>query len=186
MFRGLPYLHCIDPQLIRDRERCVQALFNYNKAANPNEGASADYRASFFTAVLEPRKRLQADQKDHAGPVGEVGDCTLVEAPFKCDYGYHIHLGKEVLISADCYLQDGGGIWVGDRTIVGSGVQLLTTAASVDAKMRGGSKGRMKAGLIKIGDDVFIGAGATVLPYVTVGNGSVVGAGSVVTKVSWE
>ncbi len=183
MLRGLPFMHYTDPGLLRERERCTQALILYNEGANPDRNVSIDQRGQWFSQVLEPRKRPQNDQKDYHGPQGEIGDLSIVDTPFRCDYGYHIHLGKEVVISAECYLQDGGGIFIGDRVVVGHRTQLLTLTASVEAKKRGGSQGKTKAGTIWIGDDVFIGAGAIVLPYVTIGKGAVVGAGSVVSRV---
>jgi acetyltransferase-like isoleucine patch superfamily enzyme len=179
----MPYLHFTDPGLLRERERCTQAVIRYNEGAIPDKNISINQRGEWFSQILEPRKRPQTDQKEHHGPQGEIGDYSIVDTPFRCDYGYHIHLGKEVVISAECYLQDGGGIHIGDRVIIGTRTQLLTMTASVDANVRGGSQGRCKAGRILIDDDVFIGAGVIVLPYVTIGKGAVVGAGSVVTRV---
>ena len=102
---------------------------------------------------------------------------TLVEAPFKCDFGYHIHLGKDIVVQPGCYFQDAGGIFVGDRVIVGPSTQLLTMTAANDCNQRRGSQGHFKAGAIRIEDDVYIGSNVLVLPYVTIGKGSVVGAG---------
>ncbi|KAK5171055.1 uncharacterized protein LTR77_004199 [Saxophila tyrrhenica] len=182
MLRGMPYLQYFDQQLIRERERCAQACLRYNKAAKPDGGISASQRAVFFSQILDPR-----ESKDFVGPAGDIGSGTIVESPFKCDYGYHIHLGNDTIISMECYLQDGGGVFIGNRVVIGARVQLLTSTTSVDARVRAGGDGpgtrvTVKSGSIWVGDDTFIGAGAIVLPYVRIGNGAVVGAGSVVTR----
>jgi acetyltransferase-like isoleucine patch superfamily enzyme len=184
MLRGQPYMHYTDSTLIHERNRCLVALNQYNNAFDPNQGISPPQRADFFTRILNPGRR----PNNHGGyriygPKGDIGDRTLVESPFKCDFGYNVHLGHDCVISSDCYLQDGGGIFIGDRVIVGTRTQILTMTASLDARERGGSQGRVRAGVIRIEDDVFIGAGCIILPYVTIKRGAVVGAGSVVTRV---
>lgn len=185
MLRGLPFAHYKDPQLLDERKWCTQALNQYNDAANPDKNYSLSSRAEFMQRVLNPRKRTQSskEQENHWGPEGEVGALTIIEVPFKCDYGYHVHIGKESVISADCYFQDGGGIHIGDRVVIAPNVTLLTITASVDPKLRKGSEGLLKARTISVSDDVFIGAKAVVLPGVTIGKGAVVGANSVVTRV---
>ncbi|KAK3722667.1 hypothetical protein LTR37_002237 [Vermiconidia calcicola] len=184
MLRGKLYLHFTDSALIHERNMCLNAVYRYNRAADPDTSGlvTANQRAKLFTEILEPPRRNHKDSREHWGPIGEIQDCTIVDSPFKCDYGYHIHIGKECTIMSGCYMQDGGGIFVGDRCIIGSNVQLLTMTASVDSNLRRGSQGKVRAGSIWIQDDVLIGAGAIVLPYVTIGKGAVVGAGSVVTK----
>ena len=158
MLQGQSYQHFLDSILIGDRASCHNALVRYNKSADkPSEFSQAD-RARLFTQILEPHLRPQAEKMRHEGPVGSIKEHTLVEAPFKCDFGYHIHLGKDIVVQPGCYFQDAGGIFVGDRVIVGPSTQLLTMTAANDCNQRRGSQGHFKAGAIRIEDDVYIGS----------------------------
>lgn len=183
MLRGQPYCHFVDSILIGERTACHNALVRYNKAADkPLEFTAAD-RARLFTQILEPPLRVDKQRHD-INPIGSVKEHTLVETPFRCDYGYHLHLGKNTVVQPGCYFQDAGGIFVGDQVIIGANSQLLTMTAANDCAQRKGSQGHFKAGAIRIEDDVYIGSSVIILPYVTIGKGAVVGAGSVVTRVS--
>ena len=186
MLRGQSYAHFLDNTLLVDRTKCHNALVRYNKSADKALEYSGADRARLFSQILDPQLRPGTD-KDNRNigpwPTGSVKDHTLVESPFRCDFGYHLHLGKDSVIQPGCYFQDAGGIWVGDRVIIGPGCQLLTMTAANDCTKRRGSQGLFKAGAIRIENDVFIGGNVSILPYVTIGKGSVVGAGSVVTKV---
>jgi len=81
-------------------------------------------------------------------------------------------------------MQDACEIRVGDRTIIGPNVKFYGVTTSVDATVRKGSRGTVQGGAIHIGEDCFIGGDVVILPYRKIGKGAVVGAGSVVTKVS--
>ena len=181
MLRGQNYLHYIDNILIKDRAECHKILAKWNKATEKQDTATE--RATLFEQILQPHRRPYADKNLPDGPTGSIKDHTLVEGPFTCDFGYHLHLGKDTVIQPRCIFHDAGGIWIGDRVIVGSDVKLITMTTSNDCTQRRGSQGLFKAGAIHIEDDVYIGANVTVLPYVTIRKGAVVGAGSVVTRV---
>ncbi len=98
--------------------------------------------------------------------------------PFNSDCGKNIHLGRDVFINAGCKFQDQGGIYIGDRALIGQNVVLATLNHDLDPARRAD----MHPAPIRIGADAWIGANATVLPGVTIGEGAVVAAGAVVTR----
>ena len=98
--------------------------------------------------------------------------------PFFTDCGKNIHLGKNVFINAGCRFQDQGGIYIGDGTFIGHNVILAT----LNHDMNPDSRGDMYPKPIHIGKKVWIGSGAIVLPGISIGDNSVIAAGSVVTK----
>jgi acetyltransferase-like isoleucine patch superfamily enzyme len=108
----------------------------------------------------------------------KVDEDFRVFTPFYTDFGKNIHLGKNVFINADCKFQDQGGIFIGDDTLIGHNVVLATLNHEEDPNKRG----NLIAAPIKIGNKVWIGSNATILPGVTVGDGAIIAAGAVVTK----
>ena len=184
MLKGDAYLHWLDSVLINDRQNCRAACERYNKAAESTSGISVNERTKLFAQILEPIKRPEYHTRErHRGPTGAIGEHTVVESPFKCDYGYNIHLANECIVEANCYMQDAADISIGSRVVIGNNATFYTIAPSLNTNVRKGAHGRVSAGAIKVEDDVFIGGGATILPYVTIGKGAAVGAGSVVTRV---
>ena len=98
--------------------------------------------------------------------------------PFFTDCGKNIHLGKNVFINAGCRFQDQGGIYIGDGTFIGHNVILATLNHDLNPNTRAD----MYPKPIHIGKKVWIGSVAIVLPGVSIGDNSVIAAGSVVTK----
>lgn len=98
--------------------------------------------------------------------------------PFNADYGQNIKIGKNVFINSGCCFQDQGGIEIGDHVLIGQQVVIATIDHDLDPSKRG----NMFPAPVKIGNRVWIGAHATILSGVTVGDNSVVSAGAVVTK----
>ena len=98
--------------------------------------------------------------------------------PFYADYGQNITLGKNVFINSGCCFQDQGGIEIGDNVLIGQQVVIATLNHDLLPQKRAS----MIAAPVKIGNDVWIGAHATILSGVTIGNGAVIAAGAVVTK----
>lgn len=105
-------------------------------------------------------------------------DSVNVFPPFYSEFGRNLHLGEGVFINMGCMFQDTGGIWVGDRTLIGHACIFATLNHDSDAARRGD----MTPAPIRIGSDVWFGARVTVVPGVTIGDGAIIGAGSVVTK----
>ncbi|CAK4009795.1 hypothetical protein DOTSEDRAFT_71999 [Lecanosticta acicola] len=184
MLSGQPYQHYIDHELLRDRESCKRAVESYNNANSPNSTMSTPEKERHFKYIRDPKSRTFGGTMMHGwtGPSGTCGHRTIVESPFDCELGYNIHLGSDVVIGANCFMQDACPVVIGDRTIVGPSVKFYCITASVDANLRRGSRGNFMAGPIRVGEDCFIGADVMIMPFRTIGKGAVVGAGSVVTR----
>ena len=109
---------------------------------------------------------------------GKVGANFGLFPPFYTDYGMNITIGDNVFINSGCCLQDQGGIYIGDGALIGHQVVIATLNHEQDPSRRGD----MTASPVHIGKNVWIGAHATILPGVTVGDGAIVAAGAVVTR----
>jgi len=120
------------------------------------------------------RKKLLYELLENAGKG------LWVEPPFYCDYGYNIHTGKNVFFNFNCVILDVMKVEIGDHVLVGPAVQIYTATHPLDAKTRNSWLEYAKS--VTIGDDVWIGGGAIIYPGVTIGNGTVIAAGAVVTK----
>ena len=105
---------------------------------------------------------------------------NVLKAPFHCDLGFNITLGRDDLINYDCIFLDCSDIVLGDHVMLAPRVQLLTAMHPMDYMSR--REVATTAKPVHIEDDVWIGAGALILPGVTVGARSVIGAGAVVNK----
>ncbi|ODT43981.1 MAG: maltose acetyltransferase [Nitrospira sp. SCN 59-13] len=112
--------------------------------------------------------------------MGSVGEGTVIMPQFTCDYGYNIRLGRNVFLNYHCIFLDCAPIDIGNDVQVGPAVQLYTAQHPLEADVR--RSGLESARPIRIGNDVWIGGGAVILPGVTIGDRSVVGAGSVVVR----
>jgi acetyltransferase-like isoleucine patch superfamily enzyme len=110
---------------------------------------------------------------------GPVPESLSILPPFYCDYGLGASFGERVFINQGCFFLDFGGITIGDRVLIGPRVTLTTAGHPVEPGERFDF---ITHAPIVIEDDVWIGAAATVTPGVTIGHGSVVGAGAVVAK----
>lgn len=108
----------------------------------------------------------------------EIDESFGLFPPFFTDCGKNIEIGKNVFINSGCKFQDQGGITIKDGALIGHNVVLATINHSLDQSKRGD----MTPSPIVIEENVWIGSNATVLPGVTIGKGSVVAAGAVVTK----
>jgi acetyltransferase-like isoleucine patch superfamily enzyme len=106
-------------------------------------------------------------------------DSALVHPPFRCTYGLNIELGERTFVGQGCTFLDLGGIRLGDRVMVSPNVTLVTEGHPVEPADR---YDFVTVAPIVVERDVWIGAAATVLPGVTIGHDSVVGAGAVVAK----
>ena len=110
---------------------------------------------------------------------GPVPESLSILPPFHCDHGLGASFGERVFINQGCYCLDLGGITIGDRVLIGPRVTLSTAGHPVEPAER---FDHITHAPIVIEDDVWIGAAATVTPGVTIGRGSVVGAGAVVAR----
>ena len=148
----------LDPDLVAARERVrdlCQALNNSREAE---------------AAV---RRRLLRDL------FAAGGDSVWMQPPFFCDYGFNITLGERVFFNFNCIVLDVCPVRIGSFTLFGPSVQILTPMHPMNAEQRR----REEYGKpVTIGEDVWVGGGAIILPGVTIGSRAVIGAGSIVTR----
>ena len=158
MLRGMLY-DADDSTLCADRVRAKELCHAYNQL-----------RPSDAAGMRELLRRL----------LGKTGETSCVTAPFWCDYGYNIHIGEGSFVNFDCVFLDLAPIRIGRNTLIGPKVQLLTPHHPLDPDLRatGGDAGKP----ITIGDNCWLGGGVIVCPGVRIGNGAIIGAGSVVTR----
>jgi len=107
------------------------------------------------------------------------GDSVCVEPPFRCDYGTNIYLGKKVYLNFDCVILDVCEVRIGNHVFIAPGVHLYTATHPLEAELR---RTQEFGKPVTIGNDVWLGGKSIVCPGVTIGDRSVIGAGSVVTK----
>jgi maltose O-acetyltransferase len=110
---------------------------------------------------------------------GRGGESVWMQPPFFCDYGSNIELGERVFFNFNCVVLDVCSVKIGDFTLFGPGVQILTPMHPLNAEQR---RKEEFGKPIEIGSDVWIGGGAIILPGVRVGSRTVIGAGSIVTR----
>ena len=106
-------------------------------------------------------------------------NCTIL-SPFVTDYGCYCSIGHNSFINHNAYLMDGGGITIGHHCFIGPNCGMYTATHPALAEER--NQGLEKALPIVIGDNCWIGADVTILPGVTIGSHTIIGAKSVVTK----
>lgn len=147
-----------DPELVaaRERARSLCIALNASKASEQDE-----------------RRRILEEL------FGTGGDTVWMQPPFHCDYGSNIHLGTRVFFNFNCTILDVCEVRIGDYTLFGPGVQILTPLHPLDASLR---RTQEYGKPIDIGADVWVGGGALILAGVHIGSRSIIGAGSVVTR----
>ncbi|HEU4994148.1 MAG TPA: sugar O-acetyltransferase [Gemmatimonadaceae bacterium] len=144
----------------------------------------AAFSATPSTNVAERRRLLEQ-------LLGGVGEDVWIEPPFACDYGENLYIGANSFVNFNCVFLDSAEIRIGANALIGPGVQLLTATHPLRAADRvippdqrgpNGTPYRLHARPVRLGDNVWIGAGAIVLPGVTIGDNVTIGAGSIVTS----
>lgn len=153
------YYDAADPVLVAERLACRQLLHRFNHS-DPSQGAE---RKAIISQLL-----------------GSHGEKFYIEPPFYCDYGSNIETGNNFYANFGCTLLDVAAIKMGDDVQLGPGVHIYTATHPVDPKTR---KSGVEYGLaITIGDNVWIGGNAVICPGISIGDNSVIAAGSVVTR----
>lgn len=148
------------PELAQQRLATADKLREFNELAN-----TEPERARMMVAEL----------------VGSGDGSATIMAPVQIEYGVNLRLGTEVFCNFGVNILDSAEVHIGDRTMIGPNCQLITVSHPVDdvAMRRGGWE---HARPIRLGEDVWLAAGVTVLPGVSIGDRSVIGAGSLVTR----
>ena len=158
MLNGLFY-NAMDAELVAARQQ-ARRLWQKLNASDPADTAQ---RLSIFQELF-----------------GQIGTETRIEPPFFCDYGKNIYLGDHVFINFNCTILDCARVEIGSGTLLGPNVQIYTATHPVDVTAR--TAGKEFAAPVTIGQNVWIGGGAIILPGIKIGYGAVIGAGAVVTK----
>lgn len=133
----------------------------------------ARYNATEATAVSE-RRELLAELCDR------VGTGVVVKPTLRCDYGFNVAIGDRTFINYDCVMLDCNRITIGHDVQIGPGVHIYTATHPLDAATR--LSGLELALPVTIGAGVWLGGRSVVCPGVTIGENTVVGAGSIVVK----
>ena len=112
--------------------------------------------------------------------LGHLGDNVTIQPSLRCDYGTNLSIGRNTFVNCDCIFLDCNRITIGEDVQIAPRVQLYTAGHPLDAVIR--RSGLEFALPITIADNVWLGGGVIVCPGITIGENSVVGAGSVVTR----
>jgi maltose O-acetyltransferase len=131
------------------------------------------YNATFASSIAERQTLLRE-------LLGAVGAEVNIRPPFFCDYGYNITLGDGVFMNFNCTILDTTIVTIGDLTQIGPNVQILAADHPRDPADRRAALEFSRP--VHIGRNVWIGAGALILPGVTIEDDVIVGAGSIVTR----
>ena len=107
-------------------------------------------------------------------------DDFIIHPPFCCDYGENIKIGKKVFINFNCSILSCAEVEIGDNCWIGPNVQIYTAVHPIEPEKRNTGIGSAKP--VKIGKNCWLGGGVILLPGVEIGEGTTIGAGSVVTK----
>lgn len=156
---GLLYDANYDPEILRDRDAAKDVCHDYNNT---------------LPSLLHTKKEaLRA-------LLGSTDGDFTIQAPFWCDYGYNIHLGKRFYANHGLVILDGAPVTFGDDVFIAPNCGFHTAGHPIDFERR--NRGLEYAWPITVGSNVWIGAGVQVCPGVTIGSNVVIGAGSVVTR----
>jgi maltose O-acetyltransferase len=145
------------------------------------ELSTARVRARDLCQTLNATREADTDERRRIliDLFGAGGDEVWMQPPFYCDYGSNIFLGKRVFFNFNCVVLDVCRVEIGDFTLFGPAAQIYTATHPLEAELR---RTREFAKPVTIGSDVWVGGAAVILPGVTIGSRSVIGAGSVVTR----
>ena len=135
--------------------------------------------------VLFKYNQLPPDQEEEKDRIltsflGKKGKNTVILSPFQCDYGYNIEIGDNFFANVNLVILDGAKVRIGNNAFIAPNVGIYTAGHPFDVKQR--NEGLEYAFPVTIGDNVWIGAQACILPGVTIGDNTVIAGGSVVTK----
>lgn len=152
--------NCMNEELLAEQARCLELQYDYNN-----------------TRPSEKEKRQELLHK----MLAECGEGCYIEPPLHANWGGHnVHFGNHVYANFNLTLVDDAQIYVGNNVLFAPNVVLSTAGHPINPELR--ARDYQFNASIHIGNNVWLGAGVIVLPGVTIGDNTVVGAGSVVTK----
>ena len=149
----------VTPELIEARREAVELTNEYNASY----GQAPEIREPILKRLL-----------------GHVGESAFFEPGFRCEFGFNISVGKNFYANFDCILLDPAPIMIGDNVLFGPRVSIYTARHAYDAKER--AAGACFAKPVKIGDNVWVGGGVHMDYGITIGDNTIIGAGSVITR----
>lgn len=155
---GLIY-SAYDEELLKKRRRALILLDKFNAYIPGDSQKTIDTARELF---------------------GSIGENTAIMPRFACDYGENISIGSNCYINYNCVVLDCANVTIGDNVLIGPNCGIYTAIHPLDSKTR--LQGLEIAKPIIIKDGVWLGGNVVILPGVTIGEKSVIGAGSVVTK----
>lgn len=158
MLKALPYIADMDG-LDSERLKCKKKLYEFNNL-HPDD--------------LGRMNELLSDI------LGAGGDTAYIEAPFRCDYGSNIRVGKNFFANYNLTILDPGEVVIGDNVMIAPNVSIYTAGHPLHPDSR--NSGYEYGIPITIGNNVWIGGSATILPGVTIGDNAVIAGGAVVVK----
>lgn len=177
--------HSADTEFAADTDTRTQ--LERMKAGDPYRGDDPEIQALHRRAVVLMAEHSEAypHRPDEAARIagelmGRLGANSVVRAPVFVDYGFNIEIGDDVFVNYGLMALDVGRIVIGDHCQIGPNVQLLTPTHPVEPGPRRDKVESSEP--ITLGANVWLGGGVVVLPGVSIGDDSVVGAGSVVTS----
>ena len=148
-----------DEDLLKERIRAKELCFRYN---------------NLEPSKIEERKKLIKEI------LGSTKNNVWIESNFQCDYGYNISIGENFYSNHNLVILDCAKVEFGNNVFIGPNCGFYTAEHPLDVERR--IKGLEYAKPIKVGNNVWLGGNVVVLSGVTIGDNSVIGAGSVVTK----
>lgn len=148
-----------DPELASDRKKNRKLVNQFNEVAKENPEASAAIIKQIF-----------------ANTGGQID----IQPDFRCDYGYTVSVGENFFANYGCVFIDVGKITIGDNCMFGPGTHIYSVNHPLDPVERNQNYEFPKP--VTIGDNVWIGGDAVIVPGVTIGNNVTIAAGAVVTK----
>ncbi|MFG3597869.1 sugar O-acetyltransferase [Bradyrhizobium sp. RDI18] len=150
---------------------------------DPMDTELVEARARARNLCLDLNATREAQQEERRRILTELfgagGETVWMQPPFFCDYGSNIKLGERVFFNFNCVVLDVCPVKIGDFTLFGPAVQILTPMHPWNAEQR---RKEEFGKPIEIGSDVWVGGGAIILPGVRIGSRAVIGAGSIVAR----
>lgn len=158
-YEGLLYNPNRDEELQEAQDEAKKELYGYNNLPPWKKQERYDFLKRFLA---------------------EIGENGIVHSPFHCDYGYNIKIGNDFFANMNLVILDGAKVTIGNNVYIAPNVGIYTAGHPFDVRQR--NEGLEYAYPVTIGNNVWIGAHVAILPGVNIGENTVIGAGSVVSR----